>query len=153
MLSIGLADLDSPEVSSDLAISKACPECNTRQFLLDAKECAESTPQYTSDRGTGTGVDIWERCRETALRANQRAAEKALLEIGPVRPLTPDSLLLTRERVTVDKESLLSVIRSLTGDARFARREVEAYHKDIVHGTSTSSIARLMADIQRDGMF
>jgi hypothetical protein len=40
--------------------SWACPNCNTKQYLLDAKEEAESTSSYSGMSGSGSGVTIWE---------------------------------------------------------------------------------------------
>lgn len=73
-------------------VTHICPQCRTRDYLLDAKEDAESCSLWSDCGTTGTGLDIWVSSERTALHANKTEALKVLAEIGVVEALvaTPD---------------------------------------------------------------
>ena len=71
--------------------SWACPCCNTRQYLLNAKDDAESTLSFSSVGHKGSGVTIWESAVRVATEWNQSKAEEALKAIGEVRALYEDN--------------------------------------------------------------
>ena len=70
--------------------SWACPNCNTKQYLLNAKEEAESVSYYRDMCSQGSGVTIWEGAVVVANYWNQKAAEQALIAIGCVSALFDD---------------------------------------------------------------
>lgn len=70
--------------------SWACPKCNTKQYLIDAKDEAESTSFYSNMMSHGSGVTIWTSAVEIAKEWNEESANSALLEIGVVEALFDD---------------------------------------------------------------
>jgi len=70
--------------------SDPCPGCNTEQYLMSAKENAESTSSWATLWGSGTGVDLWAAGVRIAREANPEATKKALASIGPVNAAVDD---------------------------------------------------------------
>lgn len=71
--------------------SMPCPQCNTEAYLLNAKEEGESC-SHGSDNGIHyTGESIWLGAVKVAESANSTVAKAALLKIGLVEALVPDS--------------------------------------------------------------
>ena len=66
-----------------------CPKCNTKAFLLDRKEEAESVSSGSDCGFRFTGESIWLDAVETAELHNLEAAQIALGEIGLVEALRP----------------------------------------------------------------
>lgn len=66
--------------------SSPCPACNTKGWLEQRKEEAETCISF-SGVDSGTGVDIWESAVEVARRENPEGTDAALREIGIVRAL------------------------------------------------------------------
>lgn len=64
-----------------------CPHCRTMDYLLDAKEEAESVSGYSNNGDWGTGVTIWAASEARALKANRPSAIRALIEIGVVHAI------------------------------------------------------------------
>ena len=64
--------------------SMTCPKCNSLQYLLDAKEDAESTSYYSNMLGSGSGVDIWEQSVKIVEYWNPSSLLQALKQIGKV---------------------------------------------------------------------
>lgn len=71
--------------------SMPCPECNTEAYLLDAKEEGESCSHGSTNGVHYTGESMWLGAVKVAESANPTAASAALLKIGLVAPLAPDS--------------------------------------------------------------
>ncbi|MDU8350673.1 hypothetical protein RYA05_02075 [Pseudomonas syringae pv. actinidiae] len=71
--------------------SRICPCCRTRDYLIDAKEDAESCSIWSDCGVSGTGLDIWVSSERTALHANRPEALNALAEIGVVEALVAES--------------------------------------------------------------
>ncbi len=71
-------------------ISWPCPNCNTKQYLLNAKEEAESTAYYRAIMSAGSGVTIWQGAVTAAKYWNSVAASIALVEIGRVVAIYED---------------------------------------------------------------
>lgn len=71
-------------------MSEACPKCNTEQYLINAKEDAETTSAYSNLYESGTGVTIWESAVSVATQCNEQAAKAALTSIGTVAALYHD---------------------------------------------------------------
>lgn len=73
--------------------SHPCPACNTREYLANAKEYAESTPEASFQAGPyydhWTGAEWWDRCLAEAERVNPGEARKAEAELCPVHALVP----------------------------------------------------------------
>ena len=67
--------------------SHPCPQCNTKEWLLQQKEEAETCSYFSDMSSQGSGVDIWESAVMVARRENQDGTEKLLAEIGAVRAL------------------------------------------------------------------
>jgi hypothetical protein len=66
-----------------------CPQCNTRQYLLDAKEDAESFSEGRDNDIVYTGESSWLNAVRYAELVNLADAKLALAEIGVVQPLRP----------------------------------------------------------------
>ena len=71
-------------------LSWACPNCNTEQYLLNAKDEAESTSSFSSGHSSGTGVTIWESAVAVAKKWNEDAANIALKSVSKVTALFDD---------------------------------------------------------------
>ncbi|WP_455233424.1 hypothetical protein [Geopseudomonas aromaticivorans] len=67
-----------------------CPACNTAEYLLRAKEEAESTSEWMDMGDRGTGEDIWLGALRWATEVNPAATAEALAEIRVVEALVPD---------------------------------------------------------------
>lgn len=70
-------------------LSMPCPACNTKGWLEQRKEEAESCISF-SGIDSGSGVDIWESAVAVARRENPEGTDAALLEIGVVNALFED---------------------------------------------------------------
>ncbi len=75
-----------------------CPACNTKEWLFQQKEEAESCSSY-SGYTCGTGVTIWENAVEVAERENPEKFSQFLKEIQKVSALYEDDQgnVLTKE--------------------------------------------------------
>ena len=82
------ADFDGYDPEDE---SMPCPECNTEAYLREAKEDAESCSHGNDNGFHYTGESIWLGSVTVAEAANPDAAKSALLKIGLVSPLVPDS--------------------------------------------------------------
>lgn len=71
--------------------SRPCPECNTEEYLLSAKEDAETVSEGSSAGFYYTGESCWLGAVRAAEAANEVAAKAALLKIGLVTALVPDA--------------------------------------------------------------
>ena len=71
-------------------ISQPCPQCNTKAFLLYAKEEAESVSNFSGMYSSGTGVTIWEGAVRAAKYWNEESYQVILGEIGKVVALEND---------------------------------------------------------------
>ena len=71
-------------------LSMPCPQCNTKGWLEQQKEQAESV-SYFSGFDSGTGVDIWESAVKVARRENPDQVDRLLVEIGIVNALYEDA--------------------------------------------------------------
>lgn len=71
--------------------SSPCPECNTHQYLLSAKEEAEGVLESSSHRDYFTGTSLWESAVKVARAANELAAQEALRLIAEVHTSHPDA--------------------------------------------------------------
>lgn len=69
--------------------SMPCPACNTKGWLEQRKEEAETCISF-SGIYSGTGVDIWESAVKVARRENPEGVDALLLEIGVVNALFED---------------------------------------------------------------
>lgn len=69
--------------------SMPCPACNTKGWLEQRKEEAETCSSF-SGFDSGTGVDIWESAVRVAQRENPDGVEALLREIGVVNALYED---------------------------------------------------------------
>lgn len=69
--------------------SMPCPACNTKGFLEQRKEEAETCSSF-SGFDSGTGVDIWESAVRVAERESPEGVETLLREIGVVNALYED---------------------------------------------------------------
>jgi hypothetical protein len=69
--------------------SLPCPKCNTREFLQDEKEHAETTSHGYCNSYRYTGESLWIGAVKHALEWNKEEAEKVLAEIGTVEALRP----------------------------------------------------------------
>lgn len=69
--------------------SMPCPNCNTKGWLEQRKEEAETCISF-SGFDSGTGVDIWESAVRVAQRENPEGVEVLLREIGEVNALYED---------------------------------------------------------------
>jgi hypothetical protein len=67
--------------------SMPCPACNTRAWLLEAKETAESCSSMSSWNGTLSGEQVWLNAVHIAVSANGNAAPRILRQIGIARPI------------------------------------------------------------------
>jgi len=74
--------------------SYLCPHCRTLDYLVSAKEEAESVSSYGGTGGSGTGLTIWMAAERQALEANRPAALEALASLGPVQALDDDEVVL-----------------------------------------------------------
>lgn len=66
--------------------SLPCPQCNTKGWLEQQKEEAETISSYQGF-DSGTGVTIWENAVAVARRENPDDTDKLLAEIGVVNAL------------------------------------------------------------------
>lgn len=66
-----------------------CPKCNTKAYLLDLKETAESCSSGNDNGARWTGDSIWRNAVRYAEQENPEAAKQALAEIGVVEALRP----------------------------------------------------------------
>lgn len=66
-----------------------CPACNTKEFLLFAKEEAEMVSCGSNNWHSYTGETIWLNAVQRAETVNLEAAGRALAEIGLVEALRP----------------------------------------------------------------
>lgn len=66
-----------------------CPACNTKAFLLYAKEDAETVSCGSNNWHSYTGETIWLGAVRCAEAVNSEAARRALAEIGGVEALRP----------------------------------------------------------------
>ena len=64
-----------------------CPACNTREYLLSAKESGESISYSSGWDGDYTGEDMWIGGVKVAMRANPQATPSILRQIGVARPI------------------------------------------------------------------
>lgn len=95
--------------------SLPCPACNTKGWLEQQKEEAETCISF-SGIDSGTGVDIWESAVRVAQRENPEGFEAVLREIGEVNALYEDEQGETQTKrfvypgqgMSVLAESLLS---------------------------------------------
>lgn len=69
--------------------SMPCPACNTKGWLEQRKEEAETCSSF-SGFDSGTGVDIWESAVRVAQRENPDGVEALLREICVVNALYED---------------------------------------------------------------
>lgn len=69
--------------------SMPCPACNTKGWLEQRKEEAETCSVF-SGFDSGTGVDIWESGVKVARRENPAVVDVLLKEIGIVKALFED---------------------------------------------------------------
>jgi len=69
--------------------SMPCPACNTKGWLEQRKEEAETCSSFCGF-DSGTGVDIWESAVKVARRENPEGLEVLLHEIGVVNALYED---------------------------------------------------------------
>jgi hypothetical protein len=83
-----LWDADSDGYDPD-DFSYACPGCNTRQFLLDGKDSAESISEGENMFSSYTGESLWLGAIDHAFAANPDMTDIALAEIGFVDALRP----------------------------------------------------------------
>lgn len=72
-----------------------CPECNTHEFLVRAKEYAESVSEASQGGDiyfqSWTGAEWWKRNVAYAKEINPIEARKAELALCPVAALVPSS--------------------------------------------------------------
>lgn len=66
-----------------------CPACNTKEFLLYAKEEAETASCGSNNWHYYTGETVWLGAVQRAEIANSEVARRALVEIGLVEALRP----------------------------------------------------------------
>lgn len=85
-----LWDADSDGFDPD-GVSEPCPGCNTKEYLEDAKEEAETTIELSGIYGSFTGEEIWTTAVAIAKEANPAGIEAVLKAIGPIDTLVPDS--------------------------------------------------------------
>lgn len=71
--------------------SMPCPACNTEQYLLSAKEEAETVSEGSDNGFHYTGESMWLGAVRVAEAANDVAAKAALLKICLVTALVPDA--------------------------------------------------------------
>ena len=83
-----LWDADSDGYDPDEKNSP-CPQCNTREFLLNAKEEAETVSDGYNNWLSFTGESIWLDAVRRAEKVNPDVAKQALVEIGVVEALRP----------------------------------------------------------------
>lgn len=73
---------------------KACPACNTEQYLREAKADGESTGNWSITTSamhiSGTGEDIWKNACARALSANPTGAQAIIDALGPFVPCEED---------------------------------------------------------------
>jgi len=69
--------------------SEPCPKCNTKAFLLDRKESAETTSYGSNNFSSYTGESLWLRAVQYAESYNALATAAALAEIRLVETLRP----------------------------------------------------------------
>lgn len=67
-----------------------CPACNTLEYLLRAKEEAETTSSYSNVYSSGTGETIWLGALRLASEENPDRTSEALRAIGAVHTLVDD---------------------------------------------------------------
>lgn len=67
--------------------SMPCPACNTREYLMDAKETGESISYSSGWGGDWTGEMMWLGGVKVAMRANPSGAPRILRQIGAARPI------------------------------------------------------------------
>lgn len=67
--------------------SMPCPSCNTRGYLEEARETAETVSYMSGWSGDMTGEDVWQGAIGVALRANPEGAPRTLRLIGIARPI------------------------------------------------------------------
>lgn len=84
-----LWDADSDGYEAD-DFSSPCPCCNTKLYLQNAKEEAETVSRWSDMGSGGTGEDIWVNCLSWAKAANPEGIDGVLAEIGPVHALVDD---------------------------------------------------------------
>lgn len=64
-----------------------CPACNTRTYLLGAKEHGECCSYSSGWSGDYTGEDMWLGAVDVALAANPQVAPRLLRQIGIAYPI------------------------------------------------------------------
>jgi hypothetical protein len=67
-----------------------CPACNTREYLLEAKEHSETCSFSSGWSGCFTGEDMWRGAVNVAMTSNPCTTPRILRQIGIARPIIDD---------------------------------------------------------------